>query len=158
VQFLSLYCVRGQPDVLTRVLPGHRVDQAFALKDRLAFREHQFVFSDLLIPESGQRRRPLLFDTQRGAGVAFGEVYMKDNPDSYTVTSLQKMLTKIDELAPQATAHELQTGDVMFIDNNGLHRRMAFEPRWPFPRWQMRTFVGTPNTPLFVDPTRSYTE
>lgn len=156
VDFLALYGINGQADVPTWIMPAGVIEHSFSQSDRLRLRRHDYLLSETIVPGSEHIRRPILSDTRRGVAVSYGEFYKTATEameDPLTLAALQKVADNLDRLHNQATTHTLESGDVLFIDNNGLHRRPAFTPQPPNLRWQMRVFAGSPHSQLFVDPT-----
>lgn len=154
IEFLSLYCVRGQKNVATKIMPGDILDRAFSQREQIALRKYQYTLSETILPNSGHFKRPIVRDTPRGAAISYADFYMDEpatSDDAFTAATLGTVRNKISGLEDRITVHELQTGDVLAIDNHGLHSRDQFEPTM-YPRWQMRMFVGKPGVPLFVDP------
>jgi hypothetical protein len=156
IEFLSLYCVNPQANAPTNVIPGDAIARRLELKDRLAMREHQFMVSDAIVPDSYANPRPLIADTSRGAAITYSSWYAEDDKtsqDRYTLAQLTKLGAAVAQAAETDTVrHDHQAGDVLLIDNNGPHARDRFEPDWPNPRYLLRTFVGRRGQGILVNP------
>lgn len=150
IQFLSLFCVRSQSEVPTQVIASSKLTAAITAtrgERRLHDLEQSaYLLNELIVPGSTTKRRPIATQTDRGYAYAYTESY-GDYTDELTKNALDDVATAIETVVP--TSHVLESGDVLYIDNNGLHRRQAFTPRC---RWLMRVFVGHKGTETFVDP------
>lgn len=152
IQFLSLLCLRPQTEVATQVISSTKLADAITRlhgKDRMdALQEHSYLLSEPIVPGSDVKRRPIASITDRGFAFAYGESYV-DTADKYTKDALGEVAAAIKTVTPEQ--HALDKGDVLYIDNHGLHCRDAFVPKR---RWLMRVFVGHDlMEDTFVDPT-----
>jgi len=157
IEFLSLYCVNAQANAPTNIVPGDAIARRLELKDQVAMREHQFMVSDAIVPDSYANLRPLIADTPRGAAITYSSWYAheeKTRQDGYTLAQLSKLGEAVVQAAKtDMVTHDYQTGDVLLIDNNGPHGRDKFEPDWPNPRYLLRTFIGRRGQHAIVNPT-----
>lgn len=141
--FLSLACLRGDPEALTYVLPLQAIlenlsnEEIDLLKQPLwttsvdlSFRLYGLEFIE------GDIRGPMPILSRRAEGLVFdkhplGLVFDQDLMRGIDILS-QKMIDKIvDIYYKHRIAHNLQPGEIIFIDNRtALHGRSPFFPRY----------------------------
>lgn len=145
---LVLTCIRpGDGDAITSLAPVQQIMKRLSPATIAALREPLFLAPDGMVTGSGEEKVPLLRDTPRGPAFILGEGYRERQ--TAEVGWVMDALYEVLEGPGLLTRHRIGPGEVLVLDNNGLHGRTAFrqsEPPEP-PRWIMRTFAGWPGTP-----------
>ncbi|MEK7153251.1 MAG: hypothetical protein AAB834_04845, partial [Patescibacteria group bacterium] len=144
---LVLSCVRSHPDALTRVMPAGRFIETLSSNLTATLREPRFLIPDELVPNSLTEKLPVIVDLPRGPALAYDErhveVNIQGNEDKAAVQAMIDLRESLRENDALATQHVISPGEVLYLDNDGLHSRTSFGPNDQNPRWLIRTLAGT---------------
>jgi Taurine catabolism dioxygenase TauD, TfdA family len=139
----GLYCVRPQAGVTTQVISPNRLIERLDDNDRGLLGQSRFAtpagFSASELPAPS----PVIAETEYGTMLIYDSDWTQPcDPADQEASSVLDRLAGLLGDPSLWDEHEINTGEELFIDNFGLHRRGGFTPDYNYPRMLFRVFIG----------------
>lgn len=135
---LTLFGIRGDKETQTAILPANRIverlsEQALEVLTKSAFR---------IADSSSESPQPVIMEVARRQAIAFfrSETVPFEEGDLRSVEALEELIGVLNDPQTSVTYHILQAGEVLAIDNHGLHGRTGLP--LDSSRWMLREFVA----------------